>query len=73
MKDAKEVRDVYKFHLTRAEYHAQEAITALYGPGRLKRGWWYRRRLLRAQNALMGLIVSEMKVMTKEFRKKEVV
>lgn len=53
-------QEQYIEDLGKAERSAQKATDALYGADRLKRGYWHRRRLLNAQNALMSLYVKEL-------------
>lgn len=52
-----------KWNLVRAELHCSQALDLVYGKqvlGQAPRGFWWRRRLLKAQNHLMTLVVREL-------------
>ena len=48
------------YDLTRAERHLSYVLKNLYGPARYKRGFFYRRGLLQAQNAVMIRLKKEL-------------
>jgi hypothetical protein len=49
------------YHLQLAQEHAQMALDCLYSSSQYKRGIWYRLRLGEAQNALISLLVREIR------------
>jgi hypothetical protein len=56
--------ELLRWNLVRAEQHASQALDLIYGNKaggiRVPRGFWWRRRLLAAQNHLMTLTVREL-------------
>lgn len=54
-----DTEDEFRFHLVRAEHHAQKALDLLYKSPGPKRSLWYRMLLGRAQSILIGLYVQE--------------
>lgn len=57
--DKMSTEDVLLWNLVRAQTHAHQALNLIYG-NRIKRNFFYRFRLLSAQNKLMRAVTFEM-------------
>lgn len=49
------------WNLIHAEQHCSQALDLVYNELGVRRGFWWRRRLLKAQNHLMTLVQQELK------------
>lgn len=53
--------ELLQWNLVRAEQHCSQALKLLYDPVGVRRGFWFRRRILLSQNHLMTLVVRELR------------